>query len=214
MQENTPVRAPRPRPAPRPPAAPAQEGERRPSWRLITDGFTGAAPQPLPAGIGPDPPRVSGRGVTRRGRGGGGTRSRGRAGNTHSARHELVKSRAELLPAGPHGSAGAATERPGRSPGGKGHGRGPWQPSGSPRLLQLGGGFWAPSAPLQPRSLLPGLPRAPGGCGEPRRERTGTPKAPPSRSPAGEDRTVPRAAGGSGTARARPVTPECGKVQS
>lgn len=161
------MRAPRPRPAPRPPAAPAQEGERRPSWRLITDGFTGAAPQPLPAGIGPDPPRVSGRGVTRRGRGGGGTRSRGRAGNTHSARHELVKSRAQLLPAEPTAAQGQRQSGLAGHQGERDTGGAPGSPRDPPGCSSSGAAFGLPLPLSSPLPFSRGCPERPEAAGSP-----------------------------------------------
>lgn len=73
--------------APRPPGAPGAgrraEAELEDARMFLPDVCTGAAPPPLPADIGPGPPRLWGQGVTRRGR----SRSRGRTNARHSPGH-------------------------------------------------------------------------------------------------------------------------------
>lgn len=115
------------------------------------------------------------------------------------------------------------TEQRGRLTGEKGTQAGPLGPL---RLLQLGGGVWAPSATVRPHPLRPGSPRSARRWLQGVRARisryfVGSQRLPPSWSPEGikipEGRTgalSPTLPGGSGTARPQPVTLECEKVQS
>lgn len=218
-------------PSARPPARPTQPRRRKES-RGRAGGSRMVLPGPLRSPSWPASAptrrgfRLWGRGVTRHGRGGSGTRSpredvqNERAGTEEeNAWHELMNSRQQLLPAEPHGSDRAALTQE------KGHRRVRWDPSGSPRLLQLGGGFWAPSAAVQSRPLLS---EAAGSSGE--NEQVGrdpkgflragalqgseSPKGWQELSPKGWQELSPMLPGGSGTARPQPVTPQCAKCRA
>lgn len=180
---DAPVRSPRSRLGPRPPAAPGARRRAQAELEKSRSVFTGAAPPPLPADIGPGPPRVSGRGVTRPGAATAGRAPEGALSgeNVQSKRGTQRKptmARTDEVAGAvrsPHGSRGAVTEQPGRLTGQKRDtGGSPVTPRDPPGCSSSGVAF---GLPLPLSRLIPFSRALPGvlggGCKEFMREQTG-----------------------------------------